>query len=177
MSDATATAPQEMPQGLWGMASLKAAPMTYLGRCLVMFLRYFNGIFYFAAGVNKIRQEWLWTDRLKLNFEQRITELPPDSFAHGFLEYFGIPMYIPIAFVVFFGEIITGTALLLGLCTRAGAILAVIINFLFGIGGYYDASLIALTSLLIPVIFTRNGHWVGMDRKLHAKYPDKIWFK
>jgi thiosulfate dehydrogenase [quinone] large subunit len=162
---------------VWGLVSLKSRPLAYVGRCLVMLLRYFNGLFYFFAGVNKLRQEWLWSDRLKINFEQRLTELPADSFAHGFLEHFAIPLYLPTAWVVTVAELATGAALLLGLCTRAGAILAVVINFLFGIGGYYDASLIALTSLLLPVILTPSGAWFGLDRKYAGRHPDSIWFK
>lgn len=172
MSDTTVTLPS-----VWGMASLKERPMAYVGRCLVMFLRYFNGLFYFAAGVNKLRQGWLWSDKLKTVFEQRVTELPADSFATAFLTNFGIPLYMPTAYVVTFAELATGAALLIGLGTRWGAVLAVIINVLFGLGGYYDASLIALTSLLLPVILTPSGLWVGLDRKYHTRYPNSIWFK
>lgn len=162
---------------VWGAASFKARPLAYIGRCLVMFLRYFNGLFYFAAGVNKLRQGWLWSDKLRTVFEQRVTELPPDSFGAMFLQNFGIPLYIPTAYVVTSMELVTGVSLLVGLCTRWGAILAVVINFLIGMGGYYDASLIALTSLLLPVILTPSGLWVGMDRKYHARYPQSICFK
>lgn len=151
--------------------------MAYVGRCFVMFLRYFNGLFYFSAGVNKVVQGWLWSDRLKLNFEQRVTELPADSFATAFLTNFAIPLYMPTAYVVTALEFATGISLMLGLGTRWGAALAVLTNFLFGIGGYYDASLIALTSLLLPVLLTPSGQWLGLDRRYHARYPDAIWFK
>jgi thiosulfate dehydrogenase [quinone] large subunit len=162
---------------VWGSTSLKAAPVAYIGRCLVMFLRYFNGLFYFAAGVNKVVQGWLWSDALKKVFEQRVTELPPDSFAVAFLQNFAIPLHIPVAWVLTSLELASGAALLLGFATRWGALLAVVTNFLIGIGGYYDASLIALTSLLLPVILTPSGLWVGLDRKYHARYPNAIWFK
>lgn len=162
---------------IWSLQSLKAAPLAYIGRCLVMFLRYFNGLFYFAAGINKVKQGWLWSDKLKVVFEQRVTELPADSFAVAFLKGFAIPLYLPTAYVVTTMELLSGVLLLIGLCTRWGAALAVVINMLFGLGGYYDASLIALTSLLLPVILTPSGLWTGLDKKYHARYPDKIWFK
>lgn len=162
---------------LWSGASFKSHPLAYIGRGLVMFLRYFNGLFYFAAGLNKLRQGWLWSDALEKVFQQRVTELPPDSFAVAFLQNFAIPLHIPTAWVLTSLELASGAALLVGLCTRWGALLAVFTNFLIGVGGYYDASLIALTSLLLPVILTPSGLWVGLDRKYHARYPHAIWFK
>ncbi len=162
---------------IWGWAAFKARPLAYIGRVLVMFLRYFNGLFYFAAGVNKLIQGWLWSDKLKQVFTQRVTELPPDSFAAAFLQNFAIPLYIPTAYVVTIMELVSGLALLIGLGTRWGAALSVVINLLFGLGGYYDASLIALTALLLPIILTPSGLWVGVDRKYHALYPNAIWFK
>lgn len=162
---------------IWSGASLKSRPLAYIGRCLVMFLRYFNGVFYFAAGIHKFGLGWMWSDALKKVFEQRVTELPADSFAVAFLQNFAIPLHIPVAWVLTSLELASGAALLLGFATRWGALLAVFTNFLIGIGGYYDASLIALTSLLLPVILTPSGLWVGLDRKYHARYPTAIWFK
>ena len=129
-----------MSASVWSFSSLKARPLAYFGRCLVMFLRYFNGLFYFAAALNKLRQGWLWSDKLRVVFEQRVTELPPDSFGALFLINFGIPLYMPTAYVVTAMELVTGLSLLLGFGTRWGAVLAVAINFLIGIGGYYDRS-------------------------------------
>ncbi len=162
---------------IWGLAAFKARPLAYIGRCFVMFLRYFNALFYLAAGINKVIKGWLWTDQLKLNFEQRLTELPTDSFAAAFLQNFAIPLHMPTAYVVTILELVTGISLLLGLGTRWGAALAVFINFMFGIGGYYDASLLALTSLLLPVIFTPSGLWMGLDRKYARQSPDLFWVR
>jgi thiosulfate dehydrogenase [quinone] large subunit len=162
---------------IWGFAAFKARPAAYIGRCFVMFLRYFNALFYLAAGINKVMKGWLWSDQLKLNFEQRLTELPADSFAAAFLQIFAIPLYVPTAYVVTILELVTGLSLLVGLGTRWGAALAVFINFMFGIGGYYDASLIALTSLLLPVILTPSGLWFGLDRTYAHRYPHSIWVR
>jgi thiosulfate dehydrogenase [quinone] large subunit len=162
---------------IWGLSALKARPLAYVGRVLVMILRYFNALFYLFAGLNKIWQGWLWSDRLKLNFEQRVTELPADSFAHAFLTHFAVPLYMPTAYVVTLLELVTGISLLIGLGTRWGAALAVLTNFLFGIGGYYDASLIALTALLLPVLLTPSGLWLGLDRTYRARYAGQVWFR
>jgi len=159
------------------MAEFKARPLAYLGRAFVVFLRLFNGLFYFAAGINKFRIDWLWSDALKRVFEQRVTELPAESFAAAFLQTFAIPLYLPVAYVVTSVELISGATLLLGLCTRFGAAIAIGTNILFAIGGYYDASLIALTALLLPVILTPSGHWAGLDARYAAKYPQSRWFK
>jgi len=30
----------------------------------------------------------------------------------------------------------------------------------------------AILMMLFP-----SGHWLGMDKQLHRKYPDSIWFR
>jgi hypothetical protein len=38
-------------------------------------------VFWLAAGINKINKGWLTTDILQDIFLDRLTEMPPDSFA------------------------------------------------------------------------------------------------
>ena len=163
--------------GLWNWIAFKTHPLRYLGRAVVVFLRLFNGLFYFAAGLNKFRIEWLWTDKLKQVFELRLADLPPDSFAAAFLKNFAIPLYMPTSYVLTGLELVSGAFMLLGYCSRSGALIALALNLLIGIGGFYDASLIALDVLLLPVLLTPSGHWAGMDQKRHQRFPDKLWYK
>ena len=47
----------------------------------------------------------------------------------------------------------------------------------FSLGGYHDASLIVLNLIALIFVVLPTGHWRGLDRGLHARYPDAIWFK
>jgi thiosulfate dehydrogenase [quinone] large subunit len=172
-----ATGETDVEPGLWSGRTFAESPARYLGRAVVVFLRLFNGLFYFAAGLNKLRQGWLWSDKLRTVFEQRVTELPPDSFGTAFLTHFGIPFYMPTAYVVTILELVSGAFMLLGYRARSGAAIAIGLNIMIGIGGYYDASLIALDLLILPLILTPSGHWFGLDRGFHRRYPDSLWYK
>ncbi len=167
----------------WTRASLKEAPLRYIGVATTIFIRYFTGLFFFFAGLNKIRHGWMWTDYLKQVFEARIADLNNvemsaiESFGRMYLELFALPLYQPIAYVVSLGELYVGIACFLGLTSRWAGAAAFFLMFNFAIGGYYDASLLPLMALGLVLVFTPNGHWLGLDRKFSAKNPASIWFR
>ena len=66
-----------------------------LGFLLVTF-RLLFGLFWLLAGINKVNDEWMTAPILENIFLQRLTELPPDSFAVFYLTNFAIPFYQPI---------------------------------------------------------------------------------
>ena len=148
-----------------------------IGAALAVFVRLFMGLFFFAAGVNKLRQGWMWSDRLREVFEDRLLELDPANFGTTFLEQIGIPFYVPIAYVITLGEIAAGVGLLLGLASRWSGALALWLIVMIGVGGYYDASLLPLALMCIVVIASRSGHTLGIDRRLAAQHPQAIWFR
>ena len=119
----------------------------------------------------------MWSDRLHQVFAQRLTELEPGSIGAGFLTTFGLPFYVPVAYVVTLGELAAGAALLLGLCSRLGGALALFLIVMIGIGGYYDASLIPLGLMCIVIMATPSGHWAGLDRRWQSRFPTSVWFK
>jgi thiosulfate dehydrogenase [quinone] large subunit len=45
------------------------------------------------------------------------------------------------------------------------------------LGGYYDASLIPFFTLSILMMLWNSGHWLGLDRRFHARNPRSIWFR
>lgn len=158
--------------------ALPAGGARATGAVLVLVLRYLFGLFFLLAGLNKVRvPEYLFGNDLERIFTERLAELDPASFGHAFLENFGIPWHLPIAWVVTWGELAAGVGLLLGFATRASALLAIWLMFMFGIGGYYDASLIALSAIgALSVVFP-TGHWLGMDREMHRRHPQSPWFR
>ena len=165
------------PAPIWTGAWVRAHPLRFVGIILHLLFRTLFGIFWLAAGINKINKDWMTTDILREIFLDRLTQLPPDSFAVFYLQHFAIPLYMPVAWVVTIGEIYAALGLLLGLTTRwaAGMSLFILVNL--AIGGYYDASLIPF--FLLNIIFLRwqSGYWLGFDRALAQRYPQSRWFR
>jgi thiosulfate dehydrogenase [quinone] large subunit len=183
MTDA-ATANTQSTTFSWSLASLRASPMRYAGVTAVVFIRYFMGLFFFAAGINKLRNGWAWTDYLKGVFEARVNDLTAlaeptaiEAFGLMYLKVFAIPLHLPIGAIVTLGELGAGLGFFLGLCTRWSGAMAFFLMFNFAIGGYYDASLILLCGLALVLVVTPSGHWLGLDRRYALRYPSSIWFR
>ncbi len=143
----------------------------------VLVLRYLMALFFTFAAINKFDPAFLFGDKLKVMFETRLAQIDPASIGAQFLVNFGIPWYVPINWIVALGEAAVAIGLLFGLATRSAGALAVFLMVMFGIGGYYDGSLVVLIALALPLVLLPTGHWFGRDRALHARYPDSIWFR
>lgn len=163
--------------GLWQLQWIRTHWLRTTGVVLHIVLRTLFGIFWLAAGVNKIRKDWLTTDILQEIYLERLTELPPDSFAVLYLQSFAIPLYELVAWVVTFGELYAAIGLLLGLTTRwaAGMSLFILVNL--AIGGYYDASLLPFFILNCLFLAKPSGQWLGLDRWLARRFPGSRWFR
>jgi thiosulfate dehydrogenase [quinone] large subunit len=165
-----------MPPSVWRGSFLRQHPLRMLGIVLHLVLRTLFGLFWLAAASNKIRKDWIGSDMLKRIFEDRLTEMPPDSFAVFYLQSFAIPLYKLVAIVVTVGELYVAVGLLLGLTTRWAAATSFFVLVNLSLGGYYDASLIPFFLLSILMMSKNSGHWLGLDRRLHARYPGSRWF-
>jgi thiosulfate dehydrogenase [quinone] large subunit len=175
--NAEITSPSENTRGFsWGLASLRARPLRYLGVASVIFLRSFMGIFYLFAGINKFFQGYLWSDYLRERLSVRLTQIDPDSFAAAFLTHFAIPLHMPTAYIVCLGEIAAGVMLLFGVMSRIGAWAALWFIVMFAIGGFWDFSLVPLGLICLLIALTPSGRWLGFDRRLAARRPDSRWF-
>ena len=141
-----------------------------LGFFLVTF-RLLFGLFWLLAGINKVNDEWMTSPILENIFLQRLTELPPDSFAVFYLTNFAIPFYQPIGWFITIGEIYSAIGLLIGLTTRSSALVSLFILFNFAIGGYYDASLLPFFILVLLFINYPTGQWFGLDAILSRRFP------
>ena len=158
-------------KSIWSFTWIKQHPLRFSGITIHLILRTLFGLFWLAAGINKINKGWLSTDVLKRIFLDRLTEMPPDSFAVAYLENFAIPLYQLIAWAVTAGELYAAIGLLLGLTTRWAAGVSFFILFNFAIGGYYDASLLPFFALNVVFLCWPSGQWLGMDRYFNRKHP------
>ena len=148
-----------------------------LGITILISFRTLFALFWLAAGINKLNSEWMTSNVLEEVFLQRLTELPPDSFAVLYLNNFAIPFYQLIGWVVTLGELYSAIGLLIGLTTRCSAAVSLFILFNFAIGGYYDASLLPFFILVFLFLWYPTGHWFGMDSYMIKKYPNQVIFK
>ncbi len=148
-----------------------------IGRGLLLALRYLLTAFFAFAAINKWRQEYLTTDRLRRIFVQRLEEIDPESFGAWFIEHIGIPYYKPLAWMVCWGETFIALGLLFGFMTRSAALGAMLFMIMLTLGGYYDASLIVLTLMFLPFVLLPTGQWHGLDRRMLQRYPGSIWFR
>ena len=162
---------------IWTWSGIRQHPFRTLGVVVHLVLRTLFGIFWLAAGINKINKGWLTTDILREIFLDRLTEMPPDGFAVFYLQSFAIPLYKAVAFVVTVGELYAAIGLLFGLTTRWAAWMSFFILLNLAIGGYYDASLLPFFILNIIFLTRPSGQWLGFDRGLAKWYPDSRWFR
>ena len=144
---------------------------------LLVILRLLFGLFWLLAGINKVNDEWMTSPILENIFLQRLTELPPDSFAVFYLTNFAIPFYQPIGWFITIGEIYSAIGLLIGLTTRSSALVSLFILFNFAIGGYYDASLLPFFILVLLFIKYPTGQWFGLDAILNRRFPNYRIFR
>ncbi len=162
---------------VWSWDWVRRHPLRFAGIILHLLFRTLFGVFWLVAGFNKINKGWLESDILKRVFEDRLTEMPPDSFPVWYLESFAIPLYKLVAWVVTVGEIYVGLGLLFGLTTRWAAAASFFILVNLSLGGYYDASLIPFFILSIIHMAWNSGHWLGFDGRLLRRHPGSRWFR
>ncbi len=160
---------------VWTRNWIFSHPFRSIGIISHLALRTLFAIFWLAAGINKVNNNWLTSDILKQIFLDRLTEMPPHAFASLFLQSFAIPLYVLVAWVITIGEIYSALGLLLGTTTRLAAGVSMFILFGFAIGGYYDASLIPFFLLNLMFLWWPSGLWLGFDRALAQRYPHIRW--
>ena len=102
---------------VWRWQWIKQNPIRSLGSNLHLLLRTLFAIFWLSAGINKVSNGWMNTDILERIFLDRLTEMPPDSFAVFYLQSFGIPFYKLVAWFVTIGELYSAIGLLVGITT------------------------------------------------------------
>ena len=156
---------------------LKASPGKGLGMGFVLFLRYFYGLFYTFAAINKVQQNYMFSDYPLQVFTKQLAQIDQNGIMAAYLTGFLIPNYHFVGVVVTLVWWAVAIGLLLGLCTRWAGALAIFATVNIGLGGFYDASLIVLGLIALLFVVLPTGHWSGLDRRMLAKYPGSIWFR
>jgi thiosulfate dehydrogenase [quinone] large subunit len=173
----------------WNRHYLKENKLKSAGIMIVLLLRYLYTLLFLYGFVHKIVHNWMWSDILTRHFTKRLHELLATTAAPGsieasiammqtsYLQHFALPLVMPIAWIVTIGELIIGVALLFGVTARANAAFGLFMLLNFAAGGYYNETIPPLVTISILLMVLPTGHWLGLDGKLHRKYPDSLWFK
>jgi thiosulfate dehydrogenase [quinone] large subunit len=151
--------------------------MRKLGIGLLVTLRLLYGLFYVVSATNKIQRNYMFSDYPLKVFTKQMTVIDPDGLPAAYLGKVIIPNYQLFGWGITLGVIAVATGLLLGLCTRWAALLAIFISINIGLGGFYDASLIVLIALAVLLVIFPAGHHFGLDKRLHRRHPQSIWFR
>ncbi|NTU58232.1 MAG: DoxX family protein [Chlorobiaceae bacterium] len=173
----------------WNSGYLRDHKLKATGVTIVLILRYLYTALFIYGVVHKLNKGWMWTGIMAEHFTKRLHELQASTepagsmlanismFQASYLEHFAIPLAMPIAWIVTIGELIIGVALLLGITTRINAAFGLFLLLNFSAGGYYNLTIPPLVTMSLLFMIFPTGHWLGLDRNLHLKYPDSPWFK
>lgn len=162
--------------GTYGEVGMSGRTWRQVGIGLVLALRYGFGAVFLYGAYHKTMRNWLLSPVLREHFVQRLSEIDPESFSAAYLRHFAIPWYRPIAWVLTLGQISVAIGMLLGLAVRPNAALALFLLSNITAGSYYNITMPPFFIASLLLLSTPSGRWLGLDRTLHAQYPDLIWF-
>jgi thiosulfate dehydrogenase [quinone] large subunit len=149
---------------------------TRLLRGGVLALRYGFGAFFLYGAYHKTTRGWLSSPVMRQHFLQRLAEVDPDCFSAAYLRRFAIPWYRPVAWVLTLGQIVVAAGMLGGVAVRPSAALALFLLANISAGSYYNVTMPPFFATALLLMATPSGQWLGLDRRLHARYPGAIWF-
>jgi thiosulfate dehydrogenase [quinone] large subunit len=161
----------------WSNAYRHQHPLKTAGVTTAVAGRYLYGAVFVYAFYHKASHKWLWTNTLQQHFRNRLADLDPNSFQAKYLKYFGIPCYGPVAWVVTVSQLSISLSMLLGVGVRSNAALALFLLLNFVGGGYSNKSIAPFVIYSLVLMGLPTGQWLGLDKKLHEKYPELVWFK
>ncbi len=143
----------------------------------VVVLRVFFGYYFLVDGLGKLTGGFTRPGVLEKRLLGWANELA-FSWYKPFLHDVAIPHHQLHAYLVTWGMILAGLALLFGLLTRPAALggIFMMLNFFFAKGGGTPATTSdqAFIAGLLVVYLTRAGRSYGLDRILARRYPNSL---
>jgi uncharacterized membrane protein YphA (DoxX/SURF4 family) len=156
------------------------SPFFYVRRCVLVILRIHLGVILLITVVGKIVRPEPFSVEM-LSYLQGFSMRNAPVFYQSFLQQVVIPQATLFSYLIMTGELIAGILLLLGLCTRVGAVIAMFLflNYMFSKGRYFwspdseDAAV--FFSALVCCIGAAGRVW-GIDAYLARRWPNiKLW--
>lgn len=158
---------QEMAEGSQNKVAVRA----------VLALRYGFGAFFLYGAYHKISKGWLTSPVMREHFVKRLAEIDPESFSAAYLRHFAIPWYRPVAWVLTLGQVIVAVGMLFGLAVRPSAAVALFLLTNITAGSFTNVTMPPFFMASLLLMATPSGHWLGLDKRLHARYPKALWFR
>ncbi|MDI6783065.1 MAG: TQO small subunit DoxD [bacterium] len=144
------------------------------------FLRITLGIFFFQAGWGKLTSGFISRNMLLTIFNDWVQHVPNAWYKNFLLEY-AMPHSTIFSYLVVYGEILVGLALVFGVMTRLSVLLAMIMNLNYHLASGWRPGSGALINKIflaceIVILLSAAGRSFGIDRILHKKYPrNPLW--
>jgi thiosulfate dehydrogenase [quinone] large subunit len=173
----------------WNRDYLSTHKAKAAGVISVLIIRYLYMMIFIYGFFHKLVHGWMWNDIITQRFltmyhTLQAAALHDDSLAAriaglqaGYMQYFAIPLSMPIAWIVTIGELIVGLSMLLGIATRRNAVFGLFLLLNFAAGGYYNFTIPILVFMSLLIILLPTGQWLGLDKKLSRQHPQSPWFK
>jgi thiosulfate dehydrogenase [quinone] large subunit len=144
------------------------------------FLRIALGVFFFQAGWAKLVNGFISKNML-LTILNGWVQHVPTAWYKNFLLNIAMPHPTILSYLVVYGEILVGLALIFGVMTRLSAVAALFMNFNYQLASGWQSGASGLVNKIfivceLVVFLAAAGRAFGIDRILHKKYPRiPIW--
>ena len=144
------------------------------------FLRIALGVFFFKAGWEKLTSGFISKNMLLTIFNDWVQHVPNAWYKNFLLDY-AIPHSTLFSYLVTYGEIMVGIALIFGIMIRGTALVAMFMNLNYELASGWRPGAGALINKIflvceMVVLLSAAGRSFGIDRILHKKYPrNPLW--
>lgn len=144
------------------------------------FLRITLGLFFFQAGWGKLASGFISKNMLLTIFNEWVQHVQYPWYKNFLLEY-AMPHCMIFSYLVTYGEIMVGLALIFGLMIRGTALVAMFMSLNYELASGWRPGAGAIVNKIflaceLVVLLSAAGRSFGIDRILHRKYPRiPIW--
>lgn len=150
---------------------------------LWLLVRIYVGWQWLHAGWDKIHnQAWIGTHAgaalqgFLLGAVQKSAGPHPDvqSWYARFIKDFVLHHTVVFSYLVAYGELLVGAALVLGLCTAVAAFFGAFMNMNYLLAGTVSINPILLVLEILLILAWRIGGWVGLDRYILSRWRKEV---
>ncbi|MCX7919246.1 MAG: DoxX family membrane protein [bacterium] len=138
-------------------------------------LRIAVGYFFFQAGWTKLTGRFISNNMLLTTLNEWVQHIPT-AWYKNFMVNFVMPHTTIFSYLVVYGEIFIGLALMFGLMTRLSAAVAFVMNLNYHLATSWQSGAAGMINKIfiiceLVILISAAGRVFGLDRILHKKYP------
>jgi thiosulfate dehydrogenase [quinone] large subunit len=168
----------EEPKSAGERASLDS--FRYMPRWLIVILRLHVGVILLITVAGKIFRADPFSIEM-VSYLEGVSRRNAPGFYQDFVQQIVLPHATLFSYLVMTGEVIAGLSLLLGLCTRIGAAIAMFLflNYMFSKGNYFwspNSEDAAVFFSGLVCCLGAAGRVFGIDAYLARRWPNSIFW-